>query len=100
MANAEAMPMPDDFSRWYKDIGFKDEPKARQARWAGICVVVEKTGSNEVEALIRLAFKTRQPATPQQIQAFRQTFKDADVNFDMQATTENCRSWQEPPLPR
>ncbi|MGP1667699.1 MAG: GTPase-associated system all-helical protein GASH, partial [Rhodanobacter sp.] len=46
--------------------------------------VVQAADAKDVEALIRLAFKNRQPANIAQVQKIRLAFKTADEKFEMQ----------------
>lgn len=76
--------MHPDFTRWYASIGIVDDPTRYQSRWSGVSAVVQSTDSKDVEALIRLGFKSRQSASVAQVQKIRQAFKVADPAFDMQ----------------
>lgn len=84
MANTELLPMNPDFARWLTAIGLGDQEAQRQARWAGINTVVQNAGMRDIEALIRLAFKTRQEASVAEVQKVRQAFQAADATFEMQ----------------
>lgn len=77
-------PMHPDFSRWYSVVELDGNPERRRARWEGISMLMERADFALVEALIRLAFKTRQlPATPS-VQLMRDIFREADETFEMQ----------------
>lgn len=76
--------MHPEFARWYSAVELDANQERRQARWEGICALLERDDFGLVEALIRLAFKTRQlPATPS-LQLIHESFKEADETFDTQ----------------
>ena len=77
-------PMHTDFARWYGAVEFHTDQSRRQARWKGVVTVVENADRDDVEALIRLAFRARTPAAPAAVQKIRQAFKSVDDAFDMQ----------------
>lgn len=84
MANIEIKAMHPDFPRWHNAISIADDPARLQARWTGICALADDVTNNDIETLIRLAFKSRKAATAADIQKIRQAFKTADANFEMQ----------------
>lgn len=75
-------PMHQDFARWYEAVSLGDESK-RQKRWEGIAGVVASADRQMLEALLRLAFATRQQPAAAALQAMRQCFKNADEAFEM-----------------
>lgn len=84
MANNETPAMHPDFPRWYDAIGLGDDQARRQTRWTGVSAVADDADSKDIEALIRLAFKSRQTAAAPQIQKIREAFRTTDATFDMQ----------------
>lgn len=84
MANKKIPAMHPDFPGWHAAIGIGDEAERRGMRWAGICAVVGSVKSPIIEALIRLAFKSQQPAAPSQVQIIRDAFRAADPTFAME----------------
>lgn len=84
MATKQIPAMHPDFPSWHHVIGIGDEEALRQKRWAGVSAVADGADSNDIEALIRLAFKSRQPAATPQVQKIREAFKTADTTFDME----------------
>lgn len=84
MANTEPLPMHPDFARWHASIGLGDDAARRQSRWAGVSAVAQDADSTDIEALLRLAFKSRQLAAAAQVQKIRQAFKTADATFEME----------------
>lgn len=77
-------PMHPDFPRWYASIALGEDDARRQLRWAGVNAVADEADSQDVEALVRLAFKTRQPAAAASLEKIRQAFKTTDATFEMQ----------------
>ena len=84
MAKNETPAMHPDFPRWYDAIDLGDVQARLQTRWAGVSAVADDADSKDIEALIRLAFKSRQPAAAPQVQKIREAFRTADAAFDMQ----------------
>lgn len=84
MTNASTPTMHPDFPRWHEAIGLGSDQERRAARWAGVNAVAEDGSSANIEALLRLALKTRQPAASAQVTKIREAFKAADAGFDMQ----------------
>jgi hypothetical protein len=84
MASSEPLPMHPDFARWYAAVGLGDDQARRELRWTGVDAAAQAADSKDVEALIRLAFKSRQPAMAAQVQEIRQAFHTADTTFEMQ----------------
>lgn len=83
MANTSTPAMHPDFPRWHEATALGSDPERREARWAGVSAVVEDQGSMNIEALVRLAFKTRQPAASAPLAKIREAFKAVDPGFDM-----------------
>ena len=77
-------PMHRDFARWYDAVELRTDQSHCQARWDGVVAVAGSATLDDVEALIRLAFRARQPAASATVQKIRQAFKAADDAFDMQ----------------
>lgn len=84
MADKEPPPMHVDFPRWYAAVALGDDEARRALRWAGVVAVIEGANSHVVEALMRLAFKSRQPAAAAPLQKIREAFRSADATFEMQ----------------
>ena len=84
MAKTKQFPMHRDFPRWHDSIGFGNDQSRQELRWAGVGALVKaaETGK-DVEALIRLAFKSRQTAAVDQINKIRQAFYSTDRTFEM-----------------
>jgi hypothetical protein len=84
MASTEPLPMHPDFARWYSAVGLGDDQARRELRWTGVSAVARAADSKDVEALIRLAFKSRQFAAAAQVKKIQQAFKTVDDTFEMQ----------------
>lgn len=84
MANTETKPMSADFPRWFKEISFGNDQTALEPRWAGVNAVADAADSENIETLIRLAFKSRHPHSASQVQKIRESFKALDATFEMQ----------------
>lgn len=72
-----------DFPRWYREVGIGEDSGRRESRWGGVLKVVEDVEWATVEALIRLAFQTKQAPAASSVQLIRDCFKEADDAFDM-----------------
>ncbi|WP_160121361.1 GTPase-associated system all-helical protein GASH [Rhodovarius lipocyclicus] len=83
MANAQLPAMHADFPRWHTAIGLGDDEARRQARWAGVSTIAADGDSMNIEALLRLAYKSRQPAAAAQVAKIREAYKVADPAFEM-----------------
>lgn len=83
MADAQPRPMHTDFARWYATVGIGDHAAARDARWTGVSAIVQNADRGDVEALTRLAFRSRQAPDADTVQALREQFKAADEAFEM-----------------
>jgi hypothetical protein len=75
--------MPSDFSRWNHAIGIGDESARQETRWAGVSAAALSADHNDIEALVRLAFQSRQVPIAASVEKFRQSFKNVDVDFEM-----------------
>ncbi|HYQ71656.1 MAG TPA: hypothetical protein VET88_06985, partial [Gammaproteobacteria bacterium] len=84
MSTEEILPIHPDFARWYATVELGDDELRRESRCAGISALVQEANSTDIEALVRLAFKSRQPPVTEQVQKIRQSFKTADATFEMQ----------------
>lgn len=84
MVTEASTPVHPDFARWYSSVGLGDEETRRKGRWIGVCLIVERAETPMVEALIRLAFKSKQLAQEALVKQVRAIFKEADETFEMQ----------------
>ena len=79
----DAPPMHGDFARWYSAVSLGDDQARRQARWTGVSTIVNDADRNTVEALLRLAHRSRQLPANAAVQSIRQAFKAADDAFEV-----------------
>lgn len=83
MAEDEILPMLDEFPSWYRPVAFNPDPELIQHRWAGVCAIVKEVTMEDVEAMIRVAFRSRQHADAKSLERIRHHFKQADESFQM-----------------
>jgi hypothetical protein len=76
--------MHQDFPRWYREVAVDSDRERLQRRWAGITVLIEQMKRNEIEALIRIAFRAKTKPSADDLNRIRQAFKSQDDLFDMQ----------------
>lgn len=91
MVDTATPAMHPDFPRWHEAIGLGSEQERRAARWTGVSTVAGDGTSKNIETLLRLAFKTRQPAASAPLAKIREAFKAADAGFEMK---DNDREMQ------
>lgn len=84
MDTGVSTPVHPDFARWYSAVGLGDEESRRKGRGEGVRLVAERADNPMVEALIRLAFKSRQTASESAVKEIRGILKEADETFEMQ----------------
>ena len=84
MDDTDLPQMHEDFSRWYGAVQLPTDQSVCQDRWNGVADVAGSADHDDVEALIRLAFRTRQPVAAAAKQKICQAFKAADDTFSMQ----------------
>lgn len=73
-----------DFARWHAAISLDGDPAHRDMRLAGILAIAAEASKRDIEGLVRLAFKSRQGATPEQVDWIRKKLIDADASFPME----------------
>ena len=77
-------PMHPDFVRWIGEIDIGSDAARQETRWRGVNDLARVADSKDIDALLRLAFKTRQLPAAASTQKFREVFKAADTDFQMQ----------------
>lgn len=83
MVDSTVREMHPEFARWISVIGFGDEIARRQARWEGVVAVADDFDRDTIEALIRLAYQTKQKADAEAVESLRKAFKDIDDTFEL-----------------
>lgn len=70
------------FATWMRDfrLGQDDAPSLKE-RWAGVAAVVAFAQDDEIEALIRLALKSRQQPAAAMLEKIVSTFAETDSSF-------------------
>ena len=82
MDDNDVVPIHEDFGRWYREVDSVTDENRLQARWTGVAAVARSADGDDLEALIRLVFRSRKAAAPASVQKIREAFKDADGTFE------------------
>lgn len=80
----EAVPMREEFPRWYRPVGMGDNRERLAARWKGVVALVRDAADETIETMIAIALRTKPRPKRENIASVRQNFKDADDLFDME----------------
>lgn len=80
----ESSPMHEKFPRWYRAVDIGDDRGLMERRWVGVTTLVESASRPDIEALVRLAFKTRQAPAADALQNISKAFKDSDPEFTVE----------------
>ena len=83
MGEKQIPKMSDDFLHLCREIGLGEDQDFCKKRWAGVCAAAKGTTHENVEALIRVVFRSKQPPDKGLLQQVRQHFKSADELFPM-----------------
>jgi hypothetical protein len=78
----EAPQMHKDFPRWYATLEVGPDTDRRAARWAGVDAVVSKADRATVEALVRIAFASRQPPAGHSLTRIQEAYRFEDETFE------------------
>lgn len=81
MAEKQIPQISDDFLHLCRAISLGEDPELRKRRWSGVCTAIKGTTPKHVEAMIRVLFRSKQPADKQALEEIRQHFKAADESF-------------------
>src|SRR3546814_1718737 len=84
--------MQTEFARWYSSVGLGDDASLREARWQGISAFASDAGSDDIEALTRVAFRTRKAPSPTALEKLKEAFKGSDDTFEI---SRNARAMEE-----
>lgn len=82
MDSKDVAPIHRDFGRWYREVDSVTDETRLQARWTGVKAVAQSADGDDLEALIRLVFRSRMAAAPASVQKIRGAFKDTDGTFE------------------
>ena len=83
MAEKKIPKISDDFLHLCRAISLGEDPEFCKRRWPGVCTAIEGTTLKHVEAMIRVLFRSKQPADKQALEEILQHFKAADESFLM-----------------
>lgn len=83
MSERQVPPMDQEFPRWYREVSIGDDRERIQRRWAGLCALVASATQSDVEAMIRVAFKTKTTAQALSLTRIEKAFKDTDDLFSL-----------------
>ncbi len=87
MSEPQVPEMHAEFLRWYRTVDLGDDRDRLQRRWNGVSSLVAKATTADIEAMVRIALRTRhQPATDAS-QQIRKHFKDTDDQFQMEGNS-------------
>ena len=78
MPNVVIPALDPDFTTWYIPADLKDDSERRVKRWSGLHILIDQLNPRLIEALVRLACKSRQTASPDSLQIIRKAFSDTD----------------------
>lgn len=71
-----------DFPRWYATLLVGADTERRTARWNGVDVIVSNTDRAIIEALVRIAFASRQVPSTHSLTRIREAYTAEDETFD------------------
>lgn len=71
-----------DFPRWHAAVAVGNDTDLRDARWAAVHALAEKADASMVEALVRLAFATKQAPSGHALSKLYEAYREADDTFD------------------
>src|SRR5579871_119500 len=74
----------EDFARWYQPLELGSDPETRERRRNGVAALASQVGVADVECLVRLAFKTKQAPTSDEVSRIRKVMKAVDPDFPTQ----------------
>jgi hypothetical protein len=74
----------EDFGRWYRSLDLGSDPQTYEKRRAGTAALAKQVTREDVEALVRVAFKSRHVPASEALARLRHPLKGADDGFPMQ----------------
>jgi hypothetical protein len=83
--------MHQDFPRWYAPLSVEDDKTRRYARFVSVSRIAASANRDLVEALIRLAFSTRQMPVGGTASLLLEAIKAEDDTFDPTTATQEFR---------
>jgi hypothetical protein len=82
MADVEVPPMSQEFRTWYSEVDMGGDPDRQQRRWVGVWNLVSGASWEDIEALIRAVFRTKQKPAEIVLARIRQALVGEDVGSD------------------
>lgn len=82
MADAPVVAMDKEFSRLYGLVGLDVELDLLERRWKGLSELIEIAGVAEIEAMVRICFRSRHRPQPPVLDRIRGAFGKFDDAFD------------------
>ena len=83
MAEENALPMRDEFPRWYRTVEIGENRARLDARWKGVSSLVKAADRDGCETMLALLLKTKTQPDTGAMAKLRGHFKDADDLFEM-----------------
>lgn len=83
MAVEKALIVPPDFAKLYREVSLEEDRERLERRFKGVLTLTKSPSFDDVEAIIRTAFHTKQANSPDEIARIRKAFLEADEIFAM-----------------
>jgi hypothetical protein len=83
MADDKAVAIHPEFPRWYRTVDLSENRERLGLRYRGVLELIKNPTPSAVESMIRVAFRSKQAASPENIAKIRKCFKGVDDFFDM-----------------
>ncbi len=82
MVDASSSAVNAEFARWYRATDFGDDPQRYERRQVGVIRLASEATRSDVEALVQLIFRIRQPPSHAALDRILKPFREADSAFD------------------
>ena len=79
-----------DFPAWYATVSI-GQSNAAVARWSGIVEAAKATTRADIEAFIRIAFRSKQEPSAEAVEKFAKAIRSADNTFDTAAASREMQ---------
>jgi hypothetical protein len=83
MVEKNALPMRDEFPRWYRTVDVGENRARLDARWTGLSSLVHAADRSGCETMLALLLKTKTQPDAEAVAKLRGHFKAADDLFEM-----------------
>jgi len=81
MSENQAPQMSDDFIKLCQTISLGEDKDLYQKRWTGVLAIIKEINPQDIETVIRVVFRSKQPPDKETLNRIRQRFKVADDLF-------------------